>query len=115
MSKKRDNDTRYADCILSALNNVERIRKDACGEFHRYGETAHNLWQMAQGMERSIIRENGAKHINSDGFKKAPLPLRQRGFAQSASELSCAPLKRRNGNGAILEASEFDCAEGGGK
>ena len=57
--------------------------------------------------------ENGAKHINSDGFKKAPLPLRQRGFAQSASELSCAPLKRRNGNGAILKASEFDCAEGG--
>ena len=59
--------------------------------------------------------ENGAKHINSDGFKKAPLPLRWRGFAQSASELSCVPLKRRNGNGAILKASEFDCAEGGGK
>ena len=59
--------------------------------------------------------EVGAMHVNSDGFKKAPLPLRWRGFAQSASELSCAPLKRRNGNGAILEASEFDCAEGGGK
>ena len=83
--------------------------------------------------------EVGAMHVNSDGFKKAPLPLRRRGFAQSASELSCVPLKRRNGNapapkasgwprakpeprsgrksprGAILEASEFDCAEGGGK
>ena len=64
MSKKRDNDTRHAERILSALNNVERIRKDACGEFHRYGETAHNLWQMAQGMEESIIRENNLPNID---------------------------------------------------
>ena len=56
---------------------------------------------------------NGAGCMNSDGFKKAPLPLRWRGFTQSASTLSCAPLKRRNVSGAILKASEFDCAEGG--
>ena len=99
----------YVTTNLSGEEMVERYSSRVCSRLKELCIPLH-----LTGADKRKW-ENGAKHINSDGFKKAPLPLRQRGFAQSASELSCVPLKRRNGNGAILEASEFDCAEGGGK